>query len=95
MNQEITANPAVAGRFRAFFVKVAEPNEMLCRECGEPMFIVVEGTSHHVRLASPRVPCAPCVLPTLGAERPDAGDGMDGIDHDRDRDHTATADGEG
>ena len=71
VNQEIAADPAVAGRLRAFLAEVAEPHKMLCRECGEPAFIAVEGTSHHW------------------------GEGMDGIDHDRDRDHTAIADAEG
>jgi len=66
VGQEIAANPAVAVRFQAFLATVsAEPDEMLCRECGEPVFLTDTGVSHHV------------------------GDGMDGIDYNRDRDHVA------
>lgn len=66
VNREIAADPAVAGRFRAFLAEVsAAPDEICCRECGEAMFIADAGTSHHL------------------------GSGMDGIDHNRDRDHVA------
>ena len=66
IGQEIAANPAVAARFQAFLATVsAEPDGMLCRECGEPVFLTDAGVSHHV------------------------GDGMDGIDYARDRDHVA------
>ena len=51
VGQEIAADPAVAGRFRAFLATVSgeldEPDEMLCRECGKPMFIEENGVSHH------------------------------------------------
>ncbi|MDT7953438.1 MAG: hypothetical protein RQ966_18200 [Acetobacteraceae bacterium] len=68
----VADDPGVAGRLRAHLAAVsAEPEEMLCRECGEPVVIAAEGTSHHV------------------------GCGMDGIDHGRDRDHVAIADGRG
>ena len=66
VGQEIAADPAVAARFRSFLAAVsAESDEMLCRECGEPVFVTDTGVSHHF------------------------GTGMDGIDHARDRDHTA------
>ena len=66
VGQEIAADPAVATRFRTFLATVsAQPDEMACRECGEPVFVTDAGVSHH------------------------AGPGMDGIDHARDRDHTA------
>ena len=61
VGQEIAANPAVAVRFQAFLAT----DEMLCRECGEPVFLTDTGVSHHV------------------------GDGMDGIDYNRNRDHVA------
>ena len=70
----IADDPGVADRLHAHLAEVsadtgnADPGEMNCRECGEPMFIAAEGTSHHV------------------------GDTMDGIDHGRDRDHTALLD---
>lgn len=48
IGQEIAADPAAAGRFRAFLATVSgEPDEMLCRECGRPMFIEESGVSHH------------------------------------------------
>ncbi len=51
IGQEIAASPEVAGRFRAFLATVSgeldEPDEMLCRECGKPMFIEDNGVSHH------------------------------------------------
>lgn len=47
IGQEIAASPTVAGRFQAFLATVSEPNEMLCRECGKPMFIEENGVSHH------------------------------------------------
>ena len=62
----------VADRLQAHLATAsAELGEMRCRECGEPMAITAEGTSHH------------------------AGNGLDGIDHDRDRNHVAILDGEG
>ena len=49
IGQEIAADPAVAARFRAFLTTVSvEPDEMLCRECGEPVFVTDAGVSHHV-----------------------------------------------
>lgn len=66
IGQEIAANPAAAARFQAFLATIsAEPDGMLCRECGEPVFVTDTGVSHHV------------------------GGGMDGIDHNRDREHVA------
>ena len=51
IGQEIAASPEVAGRFRAFLATVSGeldgPDEMLCRECGKPMFIEDNGVSHH------------------------------------------------
>ncbi len=71
IGQEIAADPAAGARFRAFLATVsAEPDEMLCRECGEPVFLTDTGVSHH------------------------AGDGMDGIDWKRDRNHVAIAEKE-
>ena len=68
----IADDPGVADRLEAHLAAAsAEPEAMLCSECGEPMLTATEGTSHH------------------------AGDTMDGIDHSRDRDHVAIADGEG
>jgi len=65
----ITADPAVADQLVSYLATIsAEQDGMLCRECGEPVFIADSGTSHHV------------------------GRGLDGIDYDRDRDHTAVAD---
>jgi len=65
----IAADPAVADQLRSHLADVsAEPDEVLCRECGAPMLAAEGGTSHHV------------------------GTGVDGIDYDRDRDHTAVAD---
>jgi len=65
----ITADPAVADQLRSYLAAISgEQDGMLCRECGEPVFIANSGTSHHV------------------------GRGLDGIDYDRDRDHTAVAD---
>ncbi len=65
----IKADPTIADQLRSHLADVsAEPDEILCRECGAPMFAAVGGTSHHV------------------------GAGVDGIDYDRDRDHTAVAD---
>ncbi len=67
----IGADPAVADQLRSHLADVsAEPDEVLCRECGAPMLAAEGGTSHHV------------------------GTGVDGIDYDRDRDHTAVADTE-
>ena len=49
IGQEIAAEPAAGARFRAFLATVsAEPDEMLCRECGEPVFVTDSGVSHHV-----------------------------------------------
>lgn len=49
IGQEIAAHPAVAARFRTFLATVsAEPDEVLCRECGEPVFVTDAGVSHHV-----------------------------------------------
>ena len=40
VGQEIPVDPAVGARFRAFMATIsAEPDEMLCRECGEPVFV--------------------------------------------------------
>jgi len=65
----IAADPAVADQLRSHLADVsADPDEVLCRECGAPMLAAKGGTSHHV------------------------GAGVDGIDYDRDRDHTAVAD---
>ncbi len=51
IGQEIAADPAVAGRFGAFLATVSSeldgPEEVLCRECGKPMFIEDNGVSHH------------------------------------------------
>lgn len=48
IGQETVANPAVAARFQAFLATVsAEPDEMSCRECGEPVFVTDCGVSHH------------------------------------------------
>ena len=51
IGQEIAADLAVAGRFGAFLATVSgepdKPAEMLCRECGKPMFIEENGVSHH------------------------------------------------
>ena len=51
IGQEIAADPDAAGRFRAFLATVSgesdAPEEMLCRECGERMFIEDNGVSHH------------------------------------------------
>lgn len=48
VGQEIAADPAVAGRFQAFLATVsADAGEILCRECGKPMFIEENGVSHH------------------------------------------------
>lgn len=50
IDREIAADPAVADRFRAFLAEVtapAEPEKLLCRECGKEMWISDEGTSHH------------------------------------------------
>ncbi len=51
VGQEIAADPAVAGRFGAFLATVSGeldgPEEVLCRECGKPMFIEENGVSHH------------------------------------------------
>ena len=51
VGQEIAADPAVAARFRAFLATVSGgpdgSDEMLCRECGKPMFIEENGVSHH------------------------------------------------
>lgn len=45
----IAADPAVANQFRSRLADVsAEPDEMLCRECGEPVFLTDTGVSHHV-----------------------------------------------
>ena len=74
----IADDPAVTDRLRAHLAEVsadagdatADAEEMNCRECGEPVFMAVEGTGHHW------------------------GNTMDGIDHGRDRDHTALPDGE-
>ncbi len=45
----ITADPAVADQLRSHLANIsAEPDDMLCRECGEPVFIADSGTSHHV-----------------------------------------------
>lgn len=44
----IADDPGVADRLQAHLAAAsAEPDAMLCRECGEPMFIATEGTSHH------------------------------------------------
>ncbi len=44
----ITADPGVATRFRGFLAaSLVEPGEMLCRECGEPVFLTDTGISHH------------------------------------------------
>ena len=51
VGQEIAADPAVAGRFGAFLATVSgKPDgtrDMLCRQCGKPMFIEESGVSHH------------------------------------------------
>ena len=42
------SDPEIGHRFRAHLAGAsAEPEAMRCRECGEPMFLAVEGTSHH------------------------------------------------
>jgi hypothetical protein len=44
----VADDPGVADRLLAHLTAAsAEAEEMVCRECGEPMFIAVEGTSHH------------------------------------------------
>ncbi len=49
IGQETAAYPAVAARFQAFLATVsAEPDDMLCRECGEPVLVTDTGVSHHV-----------------------------------------------
>ena len=48
VDAEITANPCVADRLRhALAAAAVKENTMLCRECGEPMFIEGNGVSHH------------------------------------------------
>ncbi len=48
VDREIKADPDVAGRLRAYLAEVsAVPEGMLCRECGEAMFIEPNGVSHH------------------------------------------------
>ena len=45
----IRADPAVADQLRFHLADVsAEPDDMPCRECGEPVFIADSGTLHHV-----------------------------------------------
>ncbi len=45
----IAADPAIVGQFRSRLADVsATPDEMLCRECGEPVFVTDAGVSHHV-----------------------------------------------
>ena len=45
----IAADPAVADQLGSHLVDVsAEQDDMLCRECGKPVFIADSGTSHHV-----------------------------------------------
>lgn len=45
----IKADPAVADQLRSHLATIsAEPDDMLCRECGEPVVIAHSGTSHHV-----------------------------------------------
>jgi len=45
----IKADPAVADQLRSYLATIsAEPDGMLCRECGEPAVIADSGTSHHV-----------------------------------------------
>ena len=45
----ITTDPAVADQLRSHLADVsAEPDEVLCRECGVPMLAAKGGTSHHV-----------------------------------------------
>ena len=46
----IAPDPDVADRLQAHLAATsAEPEAMLCRYCGGPMFLTAEGTSHHVR----------------------------------------------
>lgn len=48
IDAEIAADPGAADRLRvALAERVAKENTMLCRECGEPMFIEDNGVSHH------------------------------------------------
>ncbi len=45
----IAADPAVADQLRSHLATISgEQDGMLCRECGEPVFIADSGTSHHV-----------------------------------------------
>ena len=45
----IAADPAIAAQLRSRLADVsATPDEMLCRECGEPVFVTDAGVSHHV-----------------------------------------------
>ncbi len=45
----IAVDPTVAGQFRSHLADVsATPDDMLCRECGEPVFVTDTGVSHHV-----------------------------------------------
>lgn len=45
----IAADPTVAGQLRSRLADVsATPDDMLCRECGEPVFVTGTGVSHHV-----------------------------------------------
>ena len=44
----IAADPAIAGQLRSRLADVsAIPDEMPCRECGEPVFVTDCGVSHH------------------------------------------------
>lgn len=43
----IADDPGIADRLREHLATSAEPEAMFCRECGEPIFIAPEGTSHH------------------------------------------------
>lgn len=48
VDAEIAADPGAAGRLQAILAAAAaKENTMLCRECGEPMFIEENGVSHH------------------------------------------------
>lgn len=45
----IAADPSVADQLRSHLATISgEQDGMLCRECGEPVFIANSGTSHHV-----------------------------------------------
>lgn len=48
VDAETAVDSGTAGRLQAILVAAAaKENTMLCRECGEPMFIEEDGVSHH------------------------------------------------